>query len=128
VNVVDSSAWLAYFTDEPGADHFAAAIEDTAFLAVPAICIHEVFRFILREQGEDAALQAASLMQRGTVLDLDASLAMESAKMGLDHGLALADSIIYACTLRVEGLLWTQDAHFAGKAHVRYFPKRQSKP
>jgi hypothetical protein len=29
VNVVDSSAWLEYFADGPGADAFAAAIEDT---------------------------------------------------------------------------------------------------
>lgn len=123
MNVVDSSAWLAYFTDEPGAEHFAAAIEDTELLVVPAICLHEVFRFVCRENGEDAALEAVSLMQQGTVVDLDASLAMDSAQVGLGEGLALADSIIYATTLRVEGTLWTQDAHFSGKPQVQFFPK-----
>ena len=43
MNVVDSSAWLAWFVDEPGAEQFVAAIEDTEFLVVPAICLHEVF-------------------------------------------------------------------------------------
>ena len=30
MNVVDSCGWLAYFLDDPGADFFAPAIEDTA--------------------------------------------------------------------------------------------------
>lgn len=123
MNVVDSSAWLAWFVDEPGAEQFVAAIEDTEFLVVPAICLHEVFRFVLRNRGEDAALEAVSLMQRGTVLDLDASLAIDSAQVGLSEGLAPADAIIYATTLKVEGTLWTRDGHFAGKPHVQYVPK-----
>lgn len=123
MNVVDSSAWLAWFTDEAGAEPFAPVIEDTDSLVVPAICLHEVFRFVLRNRGEDAALEAASLMQRGVVVDLDAALAMESAQVGLTEGLATADAIIYATTLEVEGTLWTRDAHFAGKPHVRFFPK-----
>ena len=35
-NVVDSTAWLAYFADEPSADLFAPLIEDLARLVVPA--------------------------------------------------------------------------------------------
>lgn len=123
MNVIDSSAWLAYFTDEREAAHFAEAIEDTDFLVVPSICIHEVFRFICRERGEDDALQAASLMQRGRVVDLDSTLAVDAAQIGLVEKLAMADAIIYATVLRVEGVLWTQEAHFEGKAHVHYHPK-----
>jgi len=29
LTVVDSSGWLAYFADEPGARDFAGAVEDT---------------------------------------------------------------------------------------------------
>ncbi len=39
------------------------------------------------------------------------------------NGLPLADSLIYATARRHEAELWTQDAHFAGLAGVRYFPK-----
>jgi hypothetical protein len=35
VNVVDSSGWLEYFVNGPGADHFAPAIEDLDALLVP---------------------------------------------------------------------------------------------
>ncbi len=123
MNVVDSSAWLAWFTDGADADSFAPVIEDTDLLVVPSVCILEVFRFIRRERGEDAALEAVSLMQRGAVVDLDATLSMDSAEIGLTEGLAMADAIIYATTLQVDGTLWTQDAH---KAHVRYCAKGRS--
>jgi predicted nucleic acid-binding protein len=123
MNVVDTSAWLAYFTDEAGAETFATAIEDLEVLVVPSICLHEVFRFIYRNRGEDEALQAVSLMEQGQVIDLDSTLAIDAAKVGLDEKLAMADAIIYATTLRVDGTLWTQDAHFSGKPKVQYFPK-----
>jgi predicted nucleic acid-binding protein len=126
-NIIDSSAWLAYLADEPGADRFAGAIEDTALLTVPAICILEVFKVILRERDESAALQAAALMQQGSVVDLDASLALTAAKYGIDYKLPLADSIVYATVNLVGGVLWTQDEHFDGLADVRYFPKRKAR-
>ena len=94
MNVVDSSAWLASFADEPTADFFAQAIEDEELLIVPAVCIYEVFKVIVREKGEDEAFIAVAAMQRGKVVDRDADLAIEAAAIGLDESLALADSII----------------------------------
>ena len=124
-NVVDSSAWLAYLADEPGADQFADAIEDTRNLVVPVICVLEVFKVVLRERGEGDALQAAALMQQGRVVDLDGPLALASAKVGVDHKLQLADSIVYAVAELVSGVVWTQDDDFEGLARVKYFPKRK---
>lgn len=123
-NVVDSSAWLAYLADEPSADHFAAPIEETASLIVPAICLLEVFKVIARQRDEGAALQAIALMQQGHVVDLDATLALSAAKAGIDHKLPLADSIVYATAGQVEGVVWTQDEDFDGLADVHYFPKK----
>ena len=123
MNVVDSSAWLAYFADEPNAEFFAPAIEDTELLIVPAICIYEVFKVVLREKGEDEALAAATAMMQGTVVDLDSELAMEAAFFGHKEKLALADSIIYTVAQKQSALLWTQDEHFQGRPDVRYRPK-----
>lgn len=89
MNLVDSSAWLAYFADEPTADFFAEAIEDFELLLVPSVCIYEVFKVVLRERGEDDAFTAVAAMQQGTIVDLDADLAMEAASVGLEEGLAL---------------------------------------
>lgn len=123
MNVVDSSAWLAYFADEPTADFFAQAIEDTEMLIVPSVCLYEVFKVILWEQGEDQAFMAIAAMQQGKVIDLDADLAIEAAAVGLEEKLAFADSIIYTIAQRNSATLWTQDIHFAQKSGVRYVDK-----
>ncbi|HKV50321.1 MAG TPA: type II toxin-antitoxin system VapC family toxin [Gemmatimonadaceae bacterium] len=120
-NVVDSSAWLAYFADAAGAAHFANAIEAVDHLVVPAVCLLEVFKVVLRQRGESDALQAIALMQQGTVVDLDATLALAAASVGVAHKLPLADSIVYATAQAVGGVVWTQDDDFDGLPDVEYF-------
>ena len=117
-NVVDSSAWLEYFAGTPRARLFARAVEDTARLIVPAIIVYEVFKKVRRDRGVDDAFQVAGAMLQAQVVDLDASLAIEAAQFDLP----LADSLIYATTVRHGATLWTQDADFAGLDHVKYFP------
>ena len=124
MNVVDSSAWLEYFADGPNAAHFAAPIEVPADLVVPSITLLEVFRRILQQRTENDAIRAVALMQQSPVIDLDAALAISAAKIGLEERLPLADSIILATARRFGATLWTMVADFAGKALVRYFPKR----
>ena len=68
MNVVDSSAWLAYFAGEPSAADFAAPIEATGELVVPAVCLLEVFKAVARQRGEGDALQAVAVMQQGAVV------------------------------------------------------------
>ena len=122
-NIVDSSAWLAYLADESGAAHFSAAIEDVDNLVVPSVCILEVFKVVSRQRGDDDALQADALMQQGQVIDLDAPVALAAAKAGIDHKLPLADSIVYATGLAVDGVVWTQDEDFRGLPDVKFFAK-----
>lgn len=123
-NVVDSSAWLAYFANEPSAADFAPAIEAVDRLVVPTVCLLEVFRIVARQRGDGDALQAVAVMQQGTVVDLDGALALSAARMGLDHRLPPADSIVYATARSVGGVVWTQDDDFDGLSDVRYIPKR----
>jgi predicted nucleic acid-binding protein len=122
--VVDSSGWLEYFTGSSRAQFFAPAIEDTENLVVPIITIYEVFKKVHRERGESAALQVASSMQGGTVVDLDLSIALDAARLQLP----LADSIIYTTAQRHGAVLWTQDDHFNGLPSVRYFPIPSTSP
>lgn len=126
-NVVDSSAWLAYFADEPGAAHFAAAIEAVDRLIVPSVCLLEVFKVVLRQRGEGEALQAVALMQQGKVIDLDATLAIAAATAGVSHKLPLADSVVYATAQAAGAVLWTQDDDFDGLPDVEYFARSGGK-
>jgi predicted nucleic acid-binding protein len=123
MNLVDSSAWLAYFAGEKNADFFATPIQDAELLIVPTVCLYEVFKVILRERGEDDAFQAVAAMQQGTVVDLTAELALEAAAVGQEERLAFADSIIYAVARANNAVIWTQDDHFSGKPNVRFRSK-----
>jgi toxin FitB len=124
MNIVDSSGWLAYFADEPNAKHFLTPLSDTASLIVPTVTIYEVFKVVLRESGENGALQAAVAMRRGRVVDLTASMAIAASKLSLEHKLPMADSIILATAKEVNATIWTQDSAFKNMDDVKYFPKK----
>jgi predicted nucleic acid-binding protein len=121
--VVDSSAWLEYFAGTPAAATFAPPIEDTRRLVVPAVTIAEVFKRILQQRDETSAIRAVAVMQQGDVVLVDATLAVAAARLGAQHKLPLADSLIYATAQLRGATLWTQDAHFKGLPGVKYFPK-----
>jgi toxin FitB len=123
INVVDSSGWLEYLADGPGASFFAAAIENTEQLVVPTLSLYEVFKRVLQQRDEGVALQAVALMQQGRVVDLDARLALAAASLGAQHKLPMADSVIYATARAHEATLWTQDADFEGLPNVRFRPR-----
>jgi len=123
MNVVDSSGWLEYFADEPNADFFAAAIENTKELIVPTISVCEVFKRVLMQRSEDEALQAIVQMQQAQVVDLDSPLAMSAARLSWELKLPMADSIILTTARWFGAELWTQDADFAGIEGVHYKEK-----
>ena len=123
MNVIDSSAWLEYFAGGPNAAHFAAAIEDPNQRLVPSITLLEVFKCIAQQRDESTALQYIALMQQGTVIDLDADLALRAAVLGQRHKLPLGMCIIYATAQRANATVWTQDADLAGLSDVRYWSK-----
>lgn len=127
MNVVDSSAWLEYLADGPNASYFAPAIEAVDDLLVPSIVIYEVFRRVLLQRGEDAALQAAALLHQGAVVSVDSALALYAARLGAEHQLPMVDSLIYATSRVHEAALWTQDADFKGLPEVRYRAPRLSR-
>ena len=123
MNVVDSSGWLEYFADGRNASRFAAPLKDLEALVVPSVSIYEVFKVLLREAGEEAALQAASAMQRGVVVDLTPQISISAALLSIKHSLPMADSIILATARESEATVWTQDVDFKGLDNVKYFPK-----
>ena len=124
MNLVDSSGWLEYFADGPNAATFSRLIEKIEELIIPSIIITEVFKRVLQQRGERAALQVAAHMNQGRIIDLDFNLAMHAAKLGYKFKLPLADSIILATALQCGAVLWTQDEDFKSIRGVRFIPKR----
>jgi len=123
MNVIDSSAWLSYFAGDANAKVFAKAIEDIENLLVPSITLTEVFKIVARQSNEHNALQAIAHMEQGKVIALDQALAIDAAKLGLEHKLPLADSIIYATGQKHNAIIWTQDDHFKALDGVKYYAK-----
>ena len=122
-NVVDSSGWLEYLADGPDAGPFAGPLSHPETLIVPSLSVYEVFKRVLQQRDETAALQAAALMQQGRVIDLDVGLAMAGAKLSVDHKLPMADAVILATARRFGAVLWTLDADFDGIPGTRYFAR-----
>jgi len=124
MNIVDSSGWLEYFSEGPNAEFFSAPLEDPTLLIVPVITIYEVFKVVLREAGENAALQSIAAMQKGRIKDLTLSIAMNAAKISIQHSLPMADSIILTTANTYKCTLWTQDADFQNLPGVNFIPEK----
>ena len=123
MNVVDSSGWFEYFADGPNANAFAKPIESSGSLIVPSLSLYEVFKRIVRQRGEDLALQAIAVMEQGRIVDPDRSLALAAAQLSIELKLPLVDSVLLATARGTGAVLWTQDSDFELIPGVRYFPK-----
>jgi len=112
--LVDSSGWIEYLADRPRADAFAPYIEGRERLLVSAIEFYEIYKVIRRDLSEERAIEAAAALHRAEIAPVDDSLALEAADVSLEHGLAMADAIIYATARRFGARVVTRDADFEG--------------
>ena len=125
MNLVDSCGWLEFFADGPNARFFEKPLEQTDYLIVPSLGIYDVFKSILRQKDEDAALQVVALMRQGRVIDIDTPIALAAAKISLNLSLPLADSMIIATARAYDAIVWTQDADFKGIDGVNYIEAKK---
>ncbi len=128
MNIVDSSGWLEYFSGGANSEKFIPPLQDPSSLIVPVITIYEVFKVVLRESAENEAFQAVAAMQKGKVVDLTTSIAMNASKLSLKYSLPMADSIILSTARAHECLIWTQDSDFENLPGVKFFPKTNTGP
>ena len=78
---------------------------------------------IKRECSEEEALIAAAQLAQTDLIPLSESLALAAADIGLEHRLAMAESIVYATALTHQAELVTSDGDFKGLPRVRYLKK-----
>jgi predicted nucleic acid-binding protein len=124
MNVVDSSGWIEYFTRGDNAQFFIPPVQDLENLLVPSVCIYEVFKRLLADLDEEAALLAVGLMSQGREIALERKIAIDAAHLSRELKLAMADSVILATARAYNAMLWTQDAHFKGLEGVNYIEKK----
>lgn len=76
--------------------------------------MYEVYKVIRRDLSEERAVEAVSVLRRALIEPVDAALALEAADISLAHGLAMADSLVYATARRHGATLVTGDEDFEG--------------
>lgn len=118
-DILDSSAWIAYFTNEKSADLFAEIVESQDYV-VPSITLYEVYKKFLTLYDETTAITVISQMQKGRVVELTEYMAIWASKLSKDLNLPMADSIILATAYATNSRLWTLDADFKGIEGVNY--------
>ena len=126
MNLVDSSGWLEYLSDGPNAGFFEPPLSAPDKLIVPTLCLYEVFKVVLRERGEDHAIQAAALMHQARLIELSAPIALFAARLSLDSKIPMADSIVAATASLFEAVIWTQDEDFKNLKNIKYIQKKKT--
>ena len=125
MHLVDTCGWIEWVTDSELAPSFAAFLTSTEKLVVPTLVQHELYKWMCREVDKPAALSVIAVTQTAKVIPLDTSLALQSAEIAKEFGLAMADAIIYATAREALATLVTSDAHFEKLPNVHYIPKRK---
>lgn len=117
---MDSSAWIEFYTGGPNAPYFSGPILDRQALLVPAICLYEVFKWVLVHENEPDAFTAATDMQQGIVIPVDHAIALNAARLSVELRLPMADSLVFATARQYDATLWTQDVDFKDLPGVRF--------
>jgi predicted nucleic acid-binding protein len=127
MNVIDSSCWIEYLLDSSIGAAVSHIIEKPSCLIIPVITLYEVYKKLLREKDDVYAANVIEYMKRGKVINLDSELSVFSANTSQKYKLPMADSIVYATSIRHNAILWTCDKHFEDIPGIRYFSKKQNK-
>jgi predicted nucleic acid-binding protein len=123
MNIIDSSLWLEYFSGTLRNNFIVDIIEEAENQYIPSICLYEVYKRMLIDKDENSALSSTLFMQNAAVIGLNPQLAILAAKLGKQHKLPMADSIIYATAVMYGAEIYTQDKHFENLEQVHCFSK-----
>lgn len=122
--LVDTCGWIEWLTDGKLSGSFARYLQHLDKLIVPSIIQFELYKWAAREQGEETALEVIGLTEQAHVVALDTKLALSAADVARQHGLVMADAIIYVTSQVSKAQLITCDSHFQQLADVKYIAKK----
>jgi len=116
--LIDSCGWIEFLVDGDNAGEYAKYFADIQQIITPTIVIYEVYKKVLREITEEAAIMVAAQMNKTVVVDLSEHLSLLAATLSLKHNLPMADAIVYAAAKYFDCQVVTSDKHFRGLDHV----------
>ena len=123
MRLVDSSGWLEFLTDGPLASDYQEHLAELDGVLSSSIVVFEVYKWVKRERSEEKALISVAQIEKTRVVPLTTTIALTAADLGLEHGLAMADSIVYATARLNDADLITSDRDFARLPGVIYLER-----
>ena len=121
--LVDTCGWIEWLTDGVLADRYEYCFEDVSQIIVSTSVQFELYKWVVRKEGEQRALEAVALTEQALVVPLSTPIALLAADLSMAHELSFADAIIYATSRFHHAALITSDSHFEGLRGVTFFKK-----
>ncbi|HEY6283158.1 MAG TPA: type II toxin-antitoxin system VapC family toxin [Nitrososphaerales archaeon] len=117
---IDSYGWIERFTNGPKASAYNRFIDSAKSeeLVTSVVTLYEVYRKVKRIKGEETALEAVAVLSQTKVVTVDQTLSLEAADFSLEHGLHMADALVYATARQQSAELYTSDEDLKGLAGV----------
>lgn len=117
---IDSYGWIERFTEGPKASEYNKVIDSArpGELVTSTIVLYEVYKKVKKLKGEETALEAVAALNQTKVVTVDQTLSLEAADYSLDHGLHMADALVYATARHHSAELFTSDDDLKGLANV----------
>lgn len=120
--VADSSAWVSILANAPNRDVFEARLADAEVIIVPTVVLYEVYKITKREHSEAMAETVAARLRTHKLASLTSQIALAAADASLEHGLAMADAIVYATAQVHRATLVTGEVGFRELPGVEFIP------
>ncbi len=119
--VAHSSAWISILADVPNRGAFETRLAEAEVIIVPTVVLYEVYKITKREHSEAMADSAAARLRTYRLANLTSPIAL-AADISLEHGLAMADSIVYATAQIHRATPVTGDVDFRELPGVEFIP------
>jgi len=87
-------------------------------LVTSVIVLYEVYKKVKKAKGEEAALEAVVALSQTNVVPVDQTLSLEAADYSLEHGLHMADALVYATAGQNSAGFYTSDEDLKGLEDV----------
>lgn len=110
--LIDSCGWIEFLVDGKKAGSYEQYFQENEGIVTPTIVVYEVYKKVLRERGKEAAVIVAAQMNSTKVIELSESLSLLAAGLSIEHGIPMADAIVYATGKALECQIVTGDKHF----------------
>ena len=121
--LVDTCGWIEWLTDGTLSNKYQPYFSNVETIFVPTSIQFELYKWVMRQNGTQSALETIALTEQANVVPLSTSISLLAADLSIEHKLSFADSIIYATAQFHDTQLITSDSHFKNLQNVKYFKK-----